>query len=86
MRDVKPLRAHKPAKPKVEHAPSAPAKEPAPAKAAAKKTSAPSAPLPPKPKPVPELAVGRLADMDKRLAERLRRGQLPSRASWISMA
>jgi len=77
MRDVKPLRAHKPAKPKVEHAPSAPAKEPAPAKAKAKKASAPAAPLPPKPKPAAELAVGRLADMDKRLAERLRRGQLP---------
>ncbi len=77
MRDVKPLRAHKPAKPKVEHAPSAPAKEPAPAKPTAKKASAPPAPLPPKPKPAPELAVGRLADMDKRLAERLRRGQLP---------
>ena len=77
MRDVKPLRKGKAAKPKVEHAPSAPAKEPAPAKPAAKKTAAPAAPLPPKPKPVPELAVGRLADMDKRLAERLRRGQLP---------
>jgi DNA-nicking Smr family endonuclease len=77
MRDVKPLRKGKAAKPKVEHAPAAPAKEPAPPKPAAKKASAPSAPLPPKPKPVPELAVGRLADMDKRLAERLRRGQLP---------
>jgi DNA-nicking Smr family endonuclease len=77
MRDVKPLRKGKAAKPKVEHAPSAPAKEPAPAKATAKKASAPPAPLPPKPKSVPELAIGRLADMDKRLAERLRRGQLP---------
>ena len=77
MRDVKPLRKGKTAKPKVEHAPSAPAKEPAPAKAPATKAKAAPAPLPPKPKPVPELAVGRLADMDKRLAERLRRGQLP---------
>ena len=77
MRDVKPLRKGKAAKPKVEHAPAAPAKESAPAKPAAKKANAAPAPLPPKPKPVPELAVGRVADMDKRLAERLRRGQLP---------
>ena len=41
MRDVKPLRKDKAAKPKVEHAPSAPAKEPAPAKPTAKKASAP---------------------------------------------
>lgn len=77
MRDVKPLRKGKAAKPKVEHAPSAPAKEPAQAKPTGKKPSAPPAPPPPKPRPASELTVGRLADMDKRLAERLRRGQLP---------
>jgi DNA-nicking Smr family endonuclease len=73
MRDVQPLRKGKAVKPKIEHAPAAPPKEPAPGKPAAKKAPPP----PPKPKPVPELAIGRLADMDKRLAERLRRGQLP---------
>src|SRR5262245_11453857 len=76
MRDVKPLRKGKAAKPKVEPAPSAPPKEPAAEKPAAKK-AAPLPPAPPKPKPVPELAVGRIVDVDKRLAERLRRGQLP---------
>jgi DNA-nicking Smr family endonuclease len=76
MRDVQPLGKRKAAKPKIEHAPAAPAEEPTPEKQAAKK-AAPPPPPPPKPKPVPELAVGRLADMDKRLAERLRRGQLP---------
>jgi DNA-nicking Smr family endonuclease len=75
MRDVQPLRKGKAAKPKIEHAPAAPPKEPAPGKLAAKKAQ--PTPPPPKPKPAPELAIGRLADMDKRLAERLRRGQLP---------
>lgn len=74
MRDVRPLRGHKTAKPKTEDAPSAPPKAAA-AKAQATKPSAP-APPPPKPEP-PELAIGRIADVDKRLAERLRRGQLP---------
>jgi DNA-nicking Smr family endonuclease len=76
MRDVRPLRARKPAKPKIEDAPSLPPKEPAPPKPAAKATI-PAPPPPPKPKPPPELAIGRIADVDKRLAERLRRGQLP---------
>src|SRR5262245_10988626 len=76
MRDVRPLRGHKAAKPKAEDAPSAPPKEPAPKAPAAKRAT--PAPPPPKPKPAPpELAVGRIADVDKRLAERLRRGQLP---------
>ena len=73
MRDVRPLRGQKAAKPKTEDTPSAPPKPSAP-KAQATKPSAP-APPPPKPEP-PELAIGRIADVDKRLAERLRRGQL----------
>jgi len=76
MRDVRPLRARKPAKPKMEDAPSLPPKEPAPPKPAAK-TAVPAPAPPPKPNPPPELAIGRIADVDKRLAERLRRGQLP---------
>lgn len=66
MRDVKPLRPR-------------PASPPAPSKA---ETPAPSArqvrppPSPPPPK-APPLAPGRIAGVDKRLAERLKRGQLP---------
>jgi DNA-nicking Smr family endonuclease len=73
MRDVRPLRGQKAARPKTEDAPSAPPKAVVP-KAQATKLAAP-APPPPKPEP-PELTIGRIADVDKRLAERLRRGQL----------
>lgn len=76
MHDVRPLRARKPAKLHTEAAPSVPPKEPAPPKPAPKKTIS-TPPPPPKPKPPPELAIGRIADVDKRLAERLRRGRLP---------
>jgi DNA-nicking Smr family endonuclease len=77
MRDVRPLRGHKAAKPKTEDAPSAPPKPTEP-KAKAAKPAAAAQPPPPPPKPTPpELALGRIADVDKRLAERLRRGQLP---------
>jgi DNA-nicking Smr family endonuclease len=75
MRDVRPLRGHKTAKPKTEDAPSA-APKPAEPKARAAKPAVAAPPPPAKPEP-PELAVGRIADVDKRLAERLRRGQLP---------
>lgn len=66
MRDVKPL------KPRA-------ASPPAPSKA---ETSAPPArqvrpPPPPPPPKAPPLAPGRIAGVDKRLAERLKRGQLP---------
>ena len=73
MRDVRPLRGHKTAKPKTEDAPSAP---PKPTEAKAKAAKPANTPPPPKPEP-PELTIGRIADVDKRLAERLRRGQLP---------
>jgi DNA-nicking Smr family endonuclease len=77
MRDVEPLRKPKGAKAKPAAAPSAPPQaQPSPAAKPAK----PPAPTPAAPKPPPappELAIGRIADVDKRLAERLRRGRLP---------
>src|SRR5262245_26897175 len=75
MRDVRPLRGHRAAKPKTAEAPAAPPKSEAPKTQPAK----PATPgPPPKPKPMPpELSIGRIADVDRRLAERLRRGQLP---------
>jgi DNA-nicking Smr family endonuclease len=74
MRDAKPLKRRQPASKKTATPPPAPM-EPAPPPAPAKRPlpTAP-APLPPEP---PELELGRIAGVDKRLAERLKRGQLP---------
>jgi len=76
MRDAKPLRRQRPAAKKAAEAPSEPV-EPKPAPAAAKRILPALAPPPPPPPKPPELAVGRAAGVDKRLAERLKRGQLP---------
>jgi DNA-nicking Smr family endonuclease len=72
MRDAKPLKRQRQAAKKSATAPSA---EPA-AKPAPPKRPPPPAPTPPPAEP-PELAPGRIAGVDKRLAERLKRGQLP---------
>jgi DNA-nicking Smr family endonuclease len=71
MRDAKPLKRSRPAAKKTA-APEPPPAEPPPAKP---KRAVPLPPLPPPSKP-PELAPGRIAGVDKRLAERLKRGQL----------
>jgi DNA-nicking Smr family endonuclease len=73
MRDAKPLRRQRPAAKKLTAA--SPATEPA-AKPAPSKRSPSPAPSP-QPAQPPELATGRIAGVDKRLAERLKRGQLP---------
>lgn len=73
MSDVAPLRGRKPAK----HPAAAHASAKAPQKPPPKPAATSVAPASTKPKPPPDLAVGRVADMDKRSAERLRRGQLP---------
>ncbi len=73
MRDAKPLKRRRPAAKKAATSSPAPA-EPA-AKPAPSKRPPPPAPPPPPAKP-PELALGRIAGVDKRLAERLKRGQL----------
>ncbi len=76
-RDAKPLRARSRPKPAADAA-----EKPEPAAARPAQKAAPQAPLPPRPKPPPpELATGRIAGVDKRLAERLKRGQLPIEAS-----
>jgi DNA-nicking Smr family endonuclease len=72
MRDAKPLKPPRPAAKKAATPQAAPA-EPPPAPARRKPPPPPPPPPPPKP---PELAPGRIAGVDKRLAERLRRGQL----------
>ena len=72
MRDARPLKRQRQAAKKSATAPP-------PAESAAKPAPpkrAPPAPKPPPAKP-PELAPGRIAGVDKRLAERLKRGQLP---------
>jgi len=75
MRDAKPLkRQHHPSRKTATAAP--PPASSAPASAPAKR---PLPPAPPPPKS-PELALGRFAGVDKRLAERLKRGQLPIEA------
>jgi DNA-nicking Smr family endonuclease len=73
MRDAKPLRRQRAVAKKAATAspPAQPAAKPAPSK-----RPPPPAPAPPPAKP-PELALGRSAGVDKRLAERLKRGQLP---------
>ena len=72
MRDAKPIRRRKAEAPPAE-APS-PGPQPAQPK---RKVARPPAALPaPPPKPPPDLSVDRIAGVDKRLAERLKRGQL----------
>ena len=72
MRDARPLKRRRQAAKKSASAPppAEPAAKPPP------KRLPPPAPAPPPAKP-PELAPGRIAGVDKRLAERLKRGQLP---------
>ncbi|MGE0119304.1 MAG: Smr/MutS family protein [Dongiaceae bacterium] len=72
MRDAKPLKRIRPAAKKAASEP--PAAEPSPPTRAKPALPPPAPPLP-APKP-PELAPGRFAGVDKRLAERLKRGQL----------
>lgn len=74
MRDAKPLKRSRPAAKKTAPPQPTPSEPPPPAK---QKRTAPPVPPPPLPplKP-PELAPGRFAGVDKRLAERLKRGQL----------
>jgi len=74
MRDARPLRRQRQASKKATTPPPTPV-EPAKPPARAKRPP-PPAPAPPPVKP-PELAPGRSAGVDKRLAERLKRGQLP---------
>ena len=73
MRDAKPLKRQRAAAKKAATAapPAEPAAKPTPAK-----RLPPPAPAPP-PAKTPELTLGRSAGVDKRLAERLKRGQLP---------
>ena len=75
MRDAKPLKRQRHAAKKAATPSSAPA-EPA-AQPAAPKRPLPSLPAPVLPPKPPELEPGRFAGVDKRLAERLKRGQLP---------
>jgi len=75
MRDAKPLKPARSAAKKKAVAPQAPPPEPPPPRP--KRAALPPPPPPPKP---PELAPGRIAGVDKRLAERLKRGQLPVEA------
>lgn len=73
MRDAKPLKRRRQASKKAA-APSPTPTEPAPSPPPTKR------PLPPPPAPPakpPALEIGRIAGVDKRLAERLKRGQLP---------
>ena len=72
MREAKPLKRQRPAAKKAATA-TPPAEAVAPPVRA--KRLPPPAPAPPPAKP-PELAAGRIAGVDKRLAERLKRGQL----------
>jgi DNA-nicking Smr family endonuclease len=74
MRDAKPLKRQRPAAKKAAAPSSAsagPAAQPAP------KRLLPPLPVPALPPKPPELEPGRFAGVDKRLAERLKRGQLP---------
>jgi len=73
MRDAQPLKRQRQASKKAATPPPAPIESAAPP-AQPKRPPRPS-PAPPPAKP-PELAPGRIADVDKRLAERLKRGQL----------
>ena len=72
MRDAKPLKHPRPTAKKNAAPQTPPAEQPPPAKP---KRAAPSPSPPPPPKP-PDLVPGRIAGVDKRLGERLKRGQL----------
>src|SRR5262249_37168641 len=72
MRDARPLRRRK-----AEAAPATtPSPSPPPAQPKRKVARLPVPPAAPPPKPPPDLSVDRIAGVDKRLAERLKRGQL----------
>jgi DNA-nicking Smr family endonuclease len=74
MQDVRPLRKKGPERPRPPAAePAAPAKP----KAAARPKPAPPPPAPVQPRPHRELEHGKAAGLDRRSAERLRRGRLP---------
>ena len=74
--DIAPLKRQRPAPEPKPAAPAPPGKAPAkPAKAAAKPAESPSPPRP-RPPELPPLEPGRGAGIDKRTAQRLRRGQL----------
>ena len=77
MQDARPLKRGRRTSKKAAAAPPLPAAEPSPP--ARPKRSLPPSPAPPPPRP-PELELGRTAGVDKRLAERLKRGQLPVEA------
>jgi DNA-nicking Smr family endonuclease len=73
MRDVRPLRSRKPAEPPAPAPPAAPMKKPKPAGRIP--AASPARPVPPA--AVPDISHGRAAGIDRRSAERLRRGRLP---------
>jgi DNA-nicking Smr family endonuclease len=73
MRDVRPLRSRKPAEPPAPAPPAAPMKKPKPAGRIP--AASPARPMPPA--AVPDISHGRAAGIDRRSAERLRRGRLP---------
>ena len=74
-RDTEPLRRAQPRAPTGESRPEPPVAKPA---RPTKRAPPPRAPSPPpKPKPPPSLAHGDIAGLDKRSAERMRRGKLP---------
>ena len=80
-RDTEPLKRKTPQRPEIpgkapEEAPQRRPAAPATRRPPASKPRAASPPLP-KPKPPPSLAHGDIADLDKRSAERMRRGKLP---------
>ena len=88
-RDTEPLKRKPPQRPETPREAPEEASEEAPEAAPRRGPAAPAtrrppasrpraaAPPPPKPKPPPSLAHGDIADLDKRSAERMRRGKLP---------
>ncbi|MDA0785949.1 MAG: Smr/MutS family protein [Proteobacteria bacterium] len=79
--DAAPLKRRRPQPARPAAAKTSPEKPSA--KKAAKKSTAPAVPRPvpvARPKPPPEIATGDMAGMDRRTAERFRRGQLPIEA------
>jgi DNA-nicking Smr family endonuclease len=73
MRDAKPLKRRRQAAKKARTAAPAPTEPAVPPPPPKRSLPPPAPPSPPKP---PGLALGRIAGVDKRLAERLKRGQL----------
>ena len=81
MRDTRPLKRRRPRAGATENAPE-PTEETGSFRERNKKPGptprgGPAGPVPPAPPPAPELHVDSTAGLDKRLAERLRRGQMP---------